>query len=214
MIGENLLRFNKEQKYIIFDSETCNLNLMWEENVPWQWAWKECTLSQVISENDILVKWPKINISKKAAFITGFNQAKVDLYGIPPEEALEMIEKWIYDPQYIIIAHNALGFDIFMHNIHRKALGKAPDFSYMPRVIDTVTLARAIAVGTQPKPEDDRLLFQYKFANYFKKGIKVSIQALCTQFGIPYDGAQAHSALYDCGLLYEIWKKIVYQIEL
>ena len=35
-MDEDLLRFKKDQKYLVFDYETCNLNLGHLENKPWQ----------------------------------------------------------------------------------------------------------------------------------------------------------------------------------
>lgn len=214
MIGENLLRFNKTQKYIFWDTETCNLNLVHKENVPWQYAWIEATLDNVISKGNILIKWPKINISKKAAMITGFSQEAVDTLGISPEEALRKIDAFMYDPQYLLVAHNGLNFDVYLHNIHRRLLGKETDYSYIERSIDTVALARAIKYEVQPLPDEDKVLFQYKFANTMRKGIKTSIASLCQEMDIPYDAQLAHNASYDVNLLYQIWKQLVWKIEI
>ena len=55
-----LLRFNKAQKYMIFDFETCSLNLGSLENKPWQLAF-------LIIEND------KIKSGLKKEILIFFN---------------------------------------------------------------------------------------------------------------------------------------------
>jgi len=44
-----MLRFNKEQKYICFDFETCHLNLLDDSNKPWQ-------LSYLIAKGSNIIK--------------------------------------------------------------------------------------------------------------------------------------------------------------
>lgn len=214
MIGDNLLRFNKEQKYICLDSETCNLNLLDLNNAPWEWAWNVCTLEKVLERHQYYINWPTINISNQAAMITGFNQEIVSQQGRAPEFVLNELEKYLYDPQYKVIIHNGLGFDIYMHNIHRRILGRKPDYSYLNRLLDTNAIARAVKQGINPMPGEDLLTFQFKQYNSPVKGVKTSIKALVKDYEIEYDKAKAHGASYDCELLYQIWKKIVWQIEI
>ena len=214
MIGENLLRYNKTQRYLIFDCETCNLNLMDTQNVPWQWSWVDCTIQNVINKGNAFVKWPVINISLKVAQMTGFYQHTIDEEGIPPEEALERLDALIYDPQYRLIVHNGLNFDVFLHNIHRRLVGKPTDYSYLDRLIDTNALARAIKLEAKPQKDEDLLAFQYKFANDRTKGIKSSIESLCKEFDIYYDFEAAHDARWDVETLTKIWQKLVWQIEI
>ena len=49
---EDLLRFKKNQKYMVFDFETCNLNLVSEENKPWQLAFLIYEGDKLIESND------------------------------------------------------------------------------------------------------------------------------------------------------------------
>lgn len=214
MIGENLLRFNKEQKYVLLDCETCNLNLMDTNNVPWQWAWNIATIDGIISRHNYFVKWPVIDISRDAARMTGFYQRTIDEEGISPQEALQKLEEVLFDPQYKIVIHNGLGFDIYLHTIHRRLMGKDADYSYLPRVIDTMVLARAFKLGVQPKPNENLLVFQYKFNNTPVKGIKTSIRALCDDYGFPYDDQNAHDARWDVDILFQIFQRFVKQIEI
>ncbi len=215
MIGEELLRYNKQQEYLLCDNETCNLNLQSLENIPWNIGWSRCTLDRIIEEKEIFVQWPEIKIGKKAAEITGFYQGKVDAYGISPQQALDEFEAQIYDPNVIILCHNWLGFDGSILAIHQRNLGKKPDFSYLNRLIDTNCIARAIAHSiTPPKDQLDFLAFQYKMSGLRTKGIKTSVKALCDQYGIEYDESVAHQALYDCKLLRQIWLKQIWACEI
>ena len=58
---ENLLRFKKSQKYIIFDYETCHLNLGSEENKPWQLSFIMADLNKIYEKKDyyltLMNKW-------------------------------------------------------------------------------------------------------------------------------------------------------------
>ena len=214
MIGNNLLRFKPHQKFVVFDCETCNLNLLDVKNVPWQWAWRVCTLKEVISEHNYFVQWPEIPISKEAALITGFYQRRIDEQGKPPAQVLEELEKYIYDPQYLLIAHNALNFDVYLHQIHRKLMGKRVNYDYLPRLLDTNALARAWRLNSQPREGEDLLAYQYKFANLYVKGLKTSLKVLAPEFNIEYDAKSAHDALYDVEVLHKIWQQLVYKIEI
>lgn len=214
MIGENLLRFNKEQKYLFFDLETCNLNLVNKENVPWQYGFSTGTIDKIEFSCDYLVKWPEIKISKQAAFLTRFDQSKVDRFGISPQKALEQFEKYLYDPQYIIVAHNGLGFDIYLHNIHRKLMGKKSDYSYLNRFLDTNALAKTVAMGVHPQPNEDLLTFQYKFLDARFAKVKTSIKALCQQLDIDYDEEKAHDAQQDILWMFKIFNKLIWKIKL
>lgn len=214
MIGDNLLRYNKEQRYLVFDCETCNLNLMDTQNVPWQWSWIDCTLNGIISKGNAFVQWPVINISRKVAAMTGFYQRTIDEEGKKPKEALDELETLLYDPKYKLIVHNGLRFDVYMQNIHRRLVGKPTDYSYLNRILDTNALARAIKLDAKPQKDENFLGFQYKFANDRTKGTKSSIESLCKEFEIYYDFQAAHDARWDVETLVKIWQKLVWQIEI
>ena len=71
MLGENLLRFNKNRRYISLDSETEGLNLFYSR--PQQLSWIIYENGKVIQENNRYLWWEDFNISKEAAAITRFN---------------------------------------------------------------------------------------------------------------------------------------------
>ncbi|NJO61243.1 MAG: hypothetical protein HC836_24220 [Richelia sp. RM2_1_2] len=213
MLDTHLLRFNKKQKYLIADCETCNLNLALDKNLPWQWAWQVSSLEEEkIEFKNIYINWPGLKVSKEAALLTGYDANTVSAKGISPQEALKILDSYLYDEQYIIVMHNGLNFDVYLHNIMRRVLGKKSDFSYLKRFIDSNAIARAWKYGV--KLNGDRLSFQYKFANAKLKGIKTSIMSLSKEFDIPYNPQMAHKAEYDINLNWQIFKKLIFNYEI
>ena len=193
MNPDTYLRYNKDQLYCFLDSETCNVNLAWLENKPWQWAWIIATKDRIISRRNIYVNWPVLNVSKKAAEITRFDHEKVKRLGISPEEACEEVDGVIYNPEYKLVGHNILGFDMYIHNIHRLNVGKPTDYSYLPRVLDTNYLAKGYKMGMQPRQGENLLVYQMRLVNIYAKGIKTSLETLCREFEIPHS-PNAHDA--------------------
>ena len=135
---EELLRFNKKQKYIIFDYETCNLNLISTDNKPWQLAFMVFQADKILDQADYILNWKDIHVSKEAAKITGFTKTMYNKRKSCPRKALEHFEKYLYDESIIPLGHNVLGFDVYIHNIHRKLLKKNSDYSYINRIIDRI----------------------------------------------------------------------------
>ena len=117
---ESLLRFKNKQKYLIFDYETCNLNLVSTENKPWQLAFMLFEGQRKLDEADYLLSWKDLKVSKDAARITGFTKKEYDKRKSCPRKALDHFEKYLYDDSVIKVGHNVLGFDTYIHNIHRK----------------------------------------------------------------------------------------------
>jgi len=70
---ENLLRFRKKQKYIVFDFETCNLNLASTNNKPWQLAFNIYDSDRLLESKDYFIEWDDLNLSEGARRVTGFN---------------------------------------------------------------------------------------------------------------------------------------------
>ena len=212
-LGADLLRFNETQKYLIFDTESCGLNLMDTNNVPWEYAWFLCTRKEILKRGEYMVKWPKIDISRQAALITNYYAKQPLQFGADPKKVLAEFEEILYDPSIKVIAHNALGFDVYLHRIHRLRMGKKSDWSYLPRVLDTNVLARANKLGIQVD-RTDLLAFQYKMMSHHPKGCKTNLGQLCADYNIPYDKGQAHAALYDIEKTYEVFKRLVFEVEI
>ena len=76
-MNEPLLRFNKKQRYIVFDTETEGLNLITSR--PWQVAWLVVEGDKIVARNDRFIHWPNINVSEGAAKVTGFSMKEYNL---------------------------------------------------------------------------------------------------------------------------------------
>jgi DNA polymerase III epsilon subunit-like protein len=210
---DSLLRFKRNQKYMVFDFETCNLNLCSKENKPWQLGFILCRGNKVEKKYNYLIRWDDLNISADAAKITGFNRAKYEAQAVDPLEVLNFMEQYLYNPEYIKLGHNLLGFDIYIHSIFRKCLNKSPDFSYLDNLIDTLCLAKAIHEDIRP-PEGKTLPWQFKLNSLILKGKKSSINALCKYYDITVDEKKLHDAVYDVEMNFKIFQKQIHDIEI
>lgn len=210
MNGE-LLRFNKKQKYLIFDTETEHLNLI--SSRPWQVAWIVAQGDKILEKHDVYIYWKNLKISDGAAKVTGFSMSDYERRATPNNEAWESFSSYLYDDQYKIVGHNLLGFDVYMVNSWRKSRKMPSDYSFVDRIIDTNSLAKAIEKNI-PIDKDNFLAWQYKVISFREKGLKTSQSALLKKYNIPHDPKRLHDALYDITMNYEIFKKQLYDIEL
>lgn len=213
-MNEELLRFNNKQKYIIFDFETCNLNLASLDNKPWQLGFLLAQGKNILNKFNFLIRWDDLRISNEARKITGFNDIIYKNKAVDPDLVLKEFEKYLYDEDYLIIGHNILGFDIYIHNILRKNLNKKSNYSYLNRCIDTLSLAKAIKKDIKPDSGQDFLCWQYKLNSFFEKRMGCSIQALCKKYDIEFDVNMLHDALYDIELNFKIFNKQLWELEI
>jgi DNA polymerase III epsilon subunit-like protein len=211
---EQLLRFNKKQKYLFFDYETCNLNLVSSENKPWQLAFILTDLKSTIEEADYLIEWNNLNVSKEAAKITGFNRSKYDKLKVDSNKVLNHFERYLYDDSIIKVGHNVLVFDAYIHNIHRKLCGKSSDYKYINNLIDTVCIARAIKKSIKKSNDTDILSWQYRLLNIRERNLKVSLQQCCKDYDINFDPSKLHDALYDIHRNIDFFKKMIWEVEI
>lgn len=219
MIGENLLRFNRKQKYLLWDTETASLSLNSKNNLPWEYGWIVATLDGIIEEKEYHVKWPQfltgeLQIGPVVDAMTGFSQ-KFQNYKnwTAPEVVLAEFEKRLYDEDMIVVAHNGLGFDVYMHNLHRRALGKSSDYSYIPRFLDTNAIAKGWKLQYNFEGKN-RIAAQYQLLDHRVRGMKTSIKALCKELGIPYDETRAHHATYDVSLMHQILMYLIKTVDI
>jgi len=125
----SLLRFKRDQKYIVFDFETEGLNLRYSR--PWQLGIVEAQYATIKNSHDIYIDFDDMNVSKEAAKITNFSLSTYNKRKKNKEKVLDFFDKFVYDPNYLLIGHNVLGFDIYIHNVLRQACGKVTDYSYI-----------------------------------------------------------------------------------
>ena len=209
---KKLFRFNKRKKFIIFDYETCGLNLASLDNKPWQLAFLVADQNSIYEKKDYYLKWDNLNISEDAKRVTGFNENKYLSKAVDPKLVLDEFEKYFYNPDYYIIGHNIIGFDIYIHNIHRLLCGKKSDYSYLNRVIDTNSLAKGKFMDI-PFNDGDFYLWQSKLQKIRKRGVKTNLKFLCQHYKIDFEDAKLHDALYDITKNYEVLNKIVWDFE-
>ena len=94
-MNNHLLRFDKNKNYIIFDYETCGLNLASLNNKPWQLAYLVVKNDKVVEENDFYLKWDNLPISDDAKKITGFKESVYKKRAVDPLEVLERFDKYL-----------------------------------------------------------------------------------------------------------------------
>ena len=208
---ENLLRFQKNQKYLVFDFETENLNLV-IKNRPWQLSYLICEGDRIIKESDNFIWWADLNVSKEAATITRFYYDKYKRLAKPAAQILNEFESYLYNEEYLIIGQNLLNFDIYVHNIYRKELGKKPDWSYTSRIIDTNALSKAFKLSSIVG--DDRPSWMFKMNNYRKKGLKTSLSLMGKELEIPFDYESTHDGLQDVKLNFFVWNKLKWMVDI
>jgi DNA polymerase III alpha subunit (gram-positive type) len=207
---EELLRFQKNQKYLIVDTETEGLNLV--NSRPWQCAWIATQGKNIVEKNNRFIQWDNLNVSEGAAKITGFSESEYERRAEDPLKVWRDLSKYLFDPEYIIIGQNILGFDVYMLNVWLKGMNKNSDYSYLPRVIDTKSLSTAIFKNILPD-KNNFLSWQYKLLNHKEKGLKTSQASMLKHYNIPHDPKKLHDALYDIEMTFQIFLKQIYDIE-
>lgn len=207
---KNLLRFNKDQKYIVFDTETESLSLALAK--PWQLSWLVYDNGK-LQEEDHLLYWDDLKVSDEAAKITRFSYETWKKKSKNPIDILKSFDNYLYNKQYLIIGANLFGFDIYILNSMRKMLGLKSDFSYLDRVIDIQCIQKGIYNGLKSVPEN-RLEWQYQMYHTVKKGVKTSVKHLCSIYDIDFDENLAHDAIYDNRKCLEIFKKQILTIDI
>lgn len=207
----NLLRFNKKQKYIVFDFETENLALCLAR--PFQLSWVVYENNQITQKEDHMLYWKDLNVSADAARITRFDYNLWKEKAKDPLQVLKNFENYLYNPEYLILGANLFGYDVYVHNTLRKILGLKSDFSYLDRVLDIQCIQKGIYMGLKSIPEN-RTAWQYQMYHYVKKGVKTSVKHLCGLYDIPYDENKAHDAMIDNLYCLEIFKKQILTIDI
>ncbi len=211
MIGKQLLRFNKQQKYVCMDVETMSLNLLGHNNVPWQVSFCVFDQERVHEEHDYYVSWG-YEPSPEVQQMTGYSKKRMAEEGRDPTEIYHLFNKYLNNPDYLIVGHNFLGFDSYMTYIWAKQIGQPHSYDFTKRLIDTLALAKAMRFDKKIDRENF-LSFQYKMDTLFKRGQKCKLSDLASEFGIPYDPARLHDSSYDILINAEVFKKLIYSME-
>lgn len=209
---DDLLRFKFNQKYIIFDTETEGLNLV--SSKPWQIAWIEAVGKKVIDKQNRFIYWDDLNVSNDAAKITGFNKSTYLKKAEDPKKVWVEFSKKLYDPEYIIVGQNILGYDIYILNVLARLIGEKINFDFIRRCIDTSALEKAIVKENKSISIDERTSLMIKYLNYRERGLKTNQKHLLQKYEIDFNENLLHDALYDIEKNYEIFLKQIQQIEI
>jgi DNA polymerase III alpha subunit (gram-positive type) len=212
MIGNELLRYNSDQKFVVFDFETEGLNLY--SSRPWQISWIVALGGNVLESHNYYLKIHDLNISEGAKRVTHFNEDEFLKNAEDPCVVLDRFNKYLYDEQYRILGHNVLGFDIYQHNNLMRYCGKKTDYSYINRLIDTHCLCKAIKLDFKYREGDDLLSWQYRLLDYVKRGLKTNLGLMAKENDIVLDETKLHLADYDIVINYELWNKIKWFLEI
>ena len=210
---EHLLRFVKSKTYVFIDCETFNLCLNSVYNLPWQIAMIKAVAGKKVAEKNFYIKWDTdLKIGAEAAKITKYSQKTMDDKGVPPEEAFPTIRDWLDNADWII-AHNMLGFDLYLIKDYYRLNGL--DYKHlMPKILDTNSLARGVKLGTPYKEDEGSLIeYQYRMTNTRKKGVRTNLTALGKGYDIDHEYDKLHNAIVDLELNLKVWNKLKCQIE-
>lgn len=210
-VGADLLRFS-DRPVLLWDCESFRINTL-DDNAPFEIAWIVIDRwGKVLESQQYYLKWPDYRMSPDAARITRFNPAWV-ANGHDPEFVLQAFESYLLDPRYIVAGHAILSFDSNLHQLWRRVLGRKPDFSYLPRIIDTNLLSRAYKEGWKPD-RSNLLAWQYKVAAGFRKGVKTNLTLMAKELGVVIDEAKTHGAAYDLEVNAGVYRKLVNLVEI
>ena len=199
------------QKYLVFDTETEGLNLF--SSKTWQLSWIVCQGDKGLETHDEFIAHKELNIPKIVKKLTGFNWDIYNSKSRSLDAVWNKFEKYLFDPQYIIVGQNLLGFDVYMISILQRLLGQEPDYSYLSRIYDTRALGTAYREELQ-KPRGDFLSWQYKIINDRNLKAKASQNQLLKFFDIDFDEEKLHDALYDIQMCYKIFLKLKKHMDL
>lgn len=211
MIGSDLLRYDKDRRYCVWDLETTGLCLGYA--LPWQLSYAVFTLERVIQQQTFYIWWDNLPISEGAARVTRFDPRAYKESAMEPDEVLRSLEAQILDPAISSVGHNLLGYDTMIHAVWRRKLGLREDFSYLPRTFDTLALSKAYKKGL-PVDRDNPLAFQYRALSVVERGLKASLSTMGREFGIPFDEHRLHDASVDIRLNIEVFKQLLWKVEI
>lgn len=212
---KKLLRFDFNQKYLVWDWETTSLNLVANNNRPWQLAFIVAQGKKILERFEYFLWWENLEVPEVVAKLTGFNRKKYEKNAVEPMQAIRKFDSFAMRDDVINVGHNILGFDVYMDALVRQYCGQPKNFSFVKRSFDTLSIEKAIKEGDEPPKDEDVLPWMYRYTTFFKrKGGGNSIKALCKQYEIDFDENKLHDASYDIEKNFEIFQKQLWKIEI
>lgn len=218
----NLLRFKKDQKYLIWDCETASLALISGDNppnLPWQLGWQLYQGKKLLESHEDWLWWDDLEqkMGRDAAAITGFDIDTYKSKATDPLPIFERFSKILYDPDVINVGANIINFDIYIYNILARKLGEKTDWSFTNRSLDIQIIEKAKILG-QKLPQigtDDWFFNNMKLAQYHQRGLKTNLAHLCKMYGVEYNEFRHHvSSSYDCELVMGVMFQQINQMDI
>jgi hypothetical protein len=210
----NLLRFDDNQLYFLFDTETQCLNLL-HDNLPWQLGFIVFNNKEIIDKQQLYIWHENFTISPDAARVTRFDRKEYERLAKPQKEVFDLFESYLYDDKYVVCGHNIAGFDVFIHLQWRRLNGLREDWRFLPRMLDTKSVATAIKLGVKSLKRENWPIDMFKYGGYVERGLKTNLALLGKEYGIKdvnYD--ELHSGLNDCDLNKKVWDKMKWMIDI
>lgn len=198
---------------ITWDLETEHLNLGLSR--PWQCSYVVSDNKKIIRHEDMYIDIHDLNISNEAARVTKFDREKYDKLKIPAKQAVNKIKKDFFSADRLI-AHNGLGYDIYILANLFDYVGEKLDFSeILYKMRDTLCISRAQHFNSPPpKDINEFMCWQYRHLHKFDKSFKGTLTACCERNGIEVDKSRTHDSLYDTEIGYKLFKQLEYTLEL
>lgn len=208
----DLLRFKFDQKFLLIDTETANLSLT--SGLPWQIAWLTAKGKYVTNSFDRKILWKDYSVAPEIAVFNHFDEQQYIREARDPIEVIDEFESYLYDPSYMSVGMNTLGFDFAIINNWRKKLGRKTDYSWLDRHWDILAVYRAIQSGAKNPPKDDFLAWQYSWINHRDRKIKASLSSQLKHYSIPFREEDKHQALIDVELTFEVFKRQLFELDI
>lgn len=214
-----MLRFKKNQKYVVFDYETNGLNLLGQGTKPcgvkpWQLSYIIAEGNDIIETRDRYIWWDNFEMDERVAKLNHFDFYSYKENAKSPQEVHSEFNQLVYDPEVILVGHNILGFDVYMHSVIQREVGLKIDYSYLSRLIDTLCMARAIKKDLKKNEQSDLLSWQYRLLSIRERGLKTKLSDCLDDYDIPHDKQLLHNSLYDVKMNFEVFKKQIWKIEI
>lgn len=213
IVEDQLFRFKKNLKYIVIDTETESLNNYYSR--PWEVSWLVVHGKEIVKKYEKFPLIKDLNLSKGAAKITRFDKEEYKTKAESAIEVYKLLKTFLYNPEYIIVGLNYLGFDIYQIAALQRELNEKVDYSYINRVYDVLSLGRAYKQNFKfPEQKEKITPWMYQLINVKVKGLKAGLEALCKEFKLNYSEEEHHSGVYDIIKTKEIFEQLYWKLEI
>lgn len=217
MFSNDLLRFKSNIKYTVFDVESYNLALNFSFNACWSVGIIQTNDFKIINTQEILINWlnekPDLLIEPEVAIKNHYSKENILKHGLNPKEAFNIFYPYLNDCDYIL-AQNIWGFDIYLLKEYCNYMNK-PWKHFLPKIIDTNAIAKGLKTGNIFDSKKESFIeYSMRCNNIIKRGIKTNLKQLCRDYDIEFDDNLYHGSSYDCQKTLDVWKKMVWLIEL